>query len=226
MDSANAAWTTGMAFTEDDIVRALADDMAREPRRPSIADGSPLADAAELGWVDLRSGSERVGPRGRPADPLRWTIASMMAGVAVIAVALAALPYLRLSPVPTLTAAALIVSILAVARLGRDRRLIRVAMVLYLIAGLSLGMLEVVSLFRLSARYQRLSRHHAMLMRSMSVMIRAFDRNPRNFGAAKDWEARRPEWVRSLEKETHLASAYAIAAAQPWRDPETIPPPP
>jgi hypothetical protein len=218
-----------MVFNEEDIVRALTDDMAREPRRPSIVDGPPPADADELGWVDLRWGdrvSERVGRRGRRAGPFRWTIASMMAGVAVIAVALPALPYLRLSPVPTLTAAALIVSILAVARLGRDRRLIRVAMVLYLIAGLSLGMLEIVSLFRLSARYQRLSRHHAMLVRTMSVMIRAFDRNPRNFGAAKDWEARRPEWVRSLEKETHFASIYAIAAAQPWRDPESIPPPP
>ncbi len=222
-------WGTGAVFTEEDIVRALTDGMAREPLWLSTVNVLPLSDAGDVEWIDLRSGDregERLGPRGRRSGPFRRTIASMMAVVALIAIGLAALPYLRLSPVPTLTAAALIASIFAVVRRGRDRRLIRVAIVLFLIAGLSLGMREVVSLYRLSARYQRLAWHHAGLMRLTRGMIQGFDRNPGSFGIAGSWEARRPEWVRSLEEEAHLASTYALAAAQPWRPLETSPPPP
>jgi hypothetical protein len=147
----------------------------------------------------------------------------MMVGVALTAIGLAAFPYLRISPVPTLTAAALVASILAVAHRGHDRRLLRVALVLFLAAGLCRCIQESISLWQLSARYQRLAQHHTLQARFTRCMVSAFDQNPKSFRSSKAWQEERPGWLRYIDKSGELVSRYSRAAAQPWHSLEAMP---
>ena len=213
------ARATGPVFTEDDVAGALTHGFAPASSRPPTPEGPLSPGTGETQWIDLRleyhtCGSRRAqGGRERSRRP---TIASMMLSVALAAAGLAALPYLRLNPVPTLTAAALFTSLLAVVNRGRERRLVRGALVLFLLAGLSFGVAETVSLWQLSARYKRLARHHAGPIAATQAMIKRSDENPDRSGSAKAWKDKRRELVRFIEYKSDLASKYKRAAARPW----------
>lgn len=129
----------------------------------------------------------------------RSSLASMMVGVALVVVGFAALPYLRTSPVPTLTAAALVASILAVADRGREKRLVRGVLLLSLAAGLTFGVGECVSLWRLSARDDRLARHHAGALAATNAAVTRLDELPDRFRDAKVGNRERSLLVQFLE---------------------------
>lgn len=133
---------TGDDFTDKDIAMALGKCCGFDMLNSPATDGSlpsGVGDTQWIGshsdhyvWAELETQGDRSLPRG-------WTIASLMGGVALAAVGIAALNYLRAGPVPTLATAALVASILAVIARGRVSRLNRWALVLFLTTGLSLG---------------------------------------------------------------------------------------
>ena len=97
------------------------------------------------------------------------------------------------------------------------------ASILFLAAGLTRCIQESISLWQLSARYQRLAQYHTLQARFTRRMVSAYDQNPKPFRSPKDWQDARPEWVRDIEKSEELVSRYKSAAARPWLPLEAMP---
>jgi hypothetical protein len=146
----------------------------------------------------------------------RVSIAAMMGLVALAAIACAAIPYLRVDPVCTLTAAALTALIPIVITRGRDRRLIAAAMSLAFAAALVAAAKESYSIWQRAASYRRLSQYHATLGTTERRLIRYFDQYPGAFRGRKRWQDERPRWMSLAEYEDQLRSKYDRAARRPW----------
>jgi hypothetical protein len=139
-----------------------------------------------------------------------------MVAVALAAICCATAPYLVLSPVATLSAATLVLTILAVARRGHDRLLIVGAVTLALITGSAAAIGEGIDLYRRCRLYSRLSAHYAYLESFTEEQVQYYDNYPQSFGGKTAWSKRRGEFVSAVYDYKYLKNKYLKLSRRPW----------
>ena len=92
---------------------------------------------------------------------VRFTLQTMMVGVAAVAVGCAALPVLFVAPLPVMTAAALLAAIPVIFTRGCNRRFLIGAVLLASLAILAASTRAIRSMWQKAALYRQLATKHA-----------------------------------------------------------------
>ena len=145
------------------------------------------------------------------------TMRQMFAVVAMTAVACAALPYVLIAPVQSLSIAALMTAIAAAPSRGRYRRIfLSSAISLACLALLAAAAREIHAMWWDAATYRRLADKHANHHLLLITSIPYFDKHPDKIGGPALWEAKRRQWLMYAEYDARLSLNNDRAARYPW----------
>ena len=109
---------------------------------------------------------------------IRFTLQTMMLGVAAVAVGCAALPLVFIAPIPCLTAAALLAAIPAILTRGRNRPLLIGAISMGCLAMMAASAREILSMRQKAIHYRQLATKHAIRHDMLVLNIPYFDKHP------------------------------------------------
>ena len=147
---------------------------------------------------------------------VRFTLQTMMVGVAAVAVACAALPFLLIAPIPFMTAAALLASIPVILTRGRNRPLLIGAVLLAFLALMAASTHEIRFMWQKAALYRQLANKHASRHDLLVLNIPYFDKHPEKSPTFEPWEEKRKQWMSFVDYDARMSQVYDRAANLPF----------
>jgi hypothetical protein len=156
---------------------------------------------------------------------VRFTVRTMLVGVAIVAVGCASLPFLFLDPVSVLTIAALFAAISVTLTRGRNWPLLIGAVSLACLAIMAVSTREIRSMLQKADLYRRLAKQHANRHDLLILNIPYFDKHPESASAFGTWEEKRKQWVGFVDYDARMSRKYDRAARYPFLSIEPEPKP-